>query len=169
MAMSQAELEKTLRYLSLTKTEVAALLDRQPRSVWRWQRDGIPRAIESALVAWRDLKENGLPWRPRSLRLTDFQDIAAILEEVRLRGGPASPWAVDLEREDAAMGPLLITFRRIAAPPYFFHPVSYDRSDAKPDLGRDRMIVQDGICRIAAVTGANARVPSLRGKRSTAA
>lgn len=144
--MTPSELDRTLDFLGLNQVETAALLKMTPRSVNRWYNKGVPRPIASTLAAWRELKDNGLPWRPGSLSLAGYLDVRESIDAIKT---PTLPWAVDLKRQDATLGPILITFNLIDRGPYHFRPVSYERTDAKPDLERDRAIIQDGICRIA--------------------
>jgi len=152
------EMDTVLSALYLTRNEAAALLGVDYRTIQRWASLGMPSTARCALSAWLELRRRGEIWRPGSIPMTTFADIKAIIAGVAKRGGPASPWSVDLEREDAALGPVLMTFRCGQHHAHGFALVSYERSDATPDLARDRVIIEDGIFRIDAAVRA-------RGKR----
>ncbi len=149
MRVNDDDLADQLHYLNLTATEAAVFLMVHPQTLRCWFRRGVPGPARIALASWCRLRRMGEPWRPGAVSITSFHDIPAVLDAVKRRGGSASPWAVDVKREDAALGPVLMTFR-LTASPYGFLPISYERSDAKPDLERDRFIIEDGIYRIAA-------------------
>lgn len=163
--MTNKELELALVHLGLDpkdeKDEAARLLGVNPRTFRRWI-DGsqeIPGPAEQAINAWVKLNELGLNWRPDgiSLNQTDGQLIAAhrnhaielanILERVTNRGGPASPWIVDMEKRRATLGPLRLSFYHLKNGG--FSPSFYSRSDCDPNLERDKHLIEDAIACIA--------------------
>jgi len=163
--MTHNELELALARLGLDpkdeKDEVARLLGVNPRTFRRWI-DGsqeIPGPAEQAINAWVKLNELGLNWRPDGIALAepDGQSIAAhrnyaieladILERVTNRGGPASPWIVDMEKRRATLGPLKLSFYPLKNGG--FSPAFYSRSDCEPNLERDKHLIEDAIACIA--------------------
>jgi hypothetical protein len=149
--MKPPEMKAALDYLGLTQAEAADLLGSTRRSISRWLASTAPSDVGCALKAWGDLKRAGLPWRPGSIPLADLPQVAEIIKRVATRGGASAPWAVDIERERALLGPITMTFRITSiGGARAFRPVSYDRSDAKPNLERDLPLLEDGIARIMA-------------------
>lgn len=156
--MTPKQLSDALDYLGLNQVEAGKLLQVTARSVNRWYRTGgIPRHAANVLDAWCKLKRNAMSWRPGAVALgMPSGEVDQIIKEVQDRGGAASPWAVDVEREEARLGPIQISFSRSGST---FWPLSYERSDASPDLDRDRHLIEDGICRIA-LTLSSSKAPA---------
>lgn len=172
--MDRAEFLLTLRELQISTKEVAALLDVDFRTAKRWKERGvrIPSTAAIALRAWRSLKRRNLPWRPNGvelcwsegtevfeqLRLSRDHTVALheLLQRVERRGGPASPWNVDLDRHVAELGQVKLYFYTLANGG--FTPSSYSRGDKEPDMARDWPLLEDGIACIAdAIAGTDAR------------
>ena len=176
--MNAIELRLHLDSLGLTQAEFAQLQGANVRTVRRWldgEGPGIPGAVANSLRAWQRLQHAGLPWRPEDALLEAGDaaglaahrfhalDLDAVLERVRQRGGPASPWDVDLDRQRATLGAVRLTFYKL--PNGGFAPQSYRRLDGlPPDLVRDRVLLEDGyacIARALVRAGKSAR-PALR-------
>jgi len=151
----------SLDTLGISHSELAILLSVSPRTVRRWGENvaEMPGPAKQVLLAWIGLHRRGLPWMPDSVALNadDDQMIAqhrihameldALLKRVDARGGPAAPWLVDLDRGRATLGPLQVTFYRLANGG--FSPQSYRRTDGPADLERDRQLVDDAFACIA--------------------
>lgn len=149
VAMKPDDFDAALKYLRIDATEAAHLLHCTRRSIDRWSEIGVPHSITMTVRAWVRLKEAALPWRPNALSLLNLDSPDTIRDRVAARGGAAAPWLVDAAREVAELGPVLITFQIDAGLPHGFRPISYDRTDARPNLERDRHLIEDGIARIA--------------------
>lgn len=158
--MTSAELKEHFAFLHLSQTDAAQLLGVAARTVRRWlEGEDIPGPVEQAVCAWRLLQERGLSWRPDSV--TIFQDdqdqisrlrehakeIAATLDKVEARGGPRIPWTVDLDRCQAVLGPMEVSFHRLKNGG--FAVSYYRRTDCAPDVERDWEFVEDAIFCIA--------------------
>lgn len=171
--MTRSELELSLQRLDLDLKEAAQLLDVNPRTFRRWL-DGsqdIPGPAERAINAWVKMDEAGLNWRPDGIALAepDTQSIAAhrnhaigltdILDRVADRGGPASPWVVNIEKRCAMLGPLKLSFYPLKNGG--FSPSSYSRRDCEPDLERDKHLIEDAIACIAKAYAAKTNSPKI--------
>jgi hypothetical protein len=163
--MDRHEFLITLSELTLAPNEAARLLGYDQRTVRRWQeRDArVPPAAAAALKAWRNLHRNKLPWRPDAVFLSQLNEEQAgdqirlyrehtlaldeTLKRVKDRGGPASPWKVDLPLNTAELGEMQVHFYRLRAGG--FSVASYSRSDKAADIDRDRPLIEDAIACIA--------------------
>jgi hypothetical protein len=158
--MTHPELRLTLSRLELTQAETAQLLGVAPRTVRRWLEDeDIPGPAEQALRAWIRLHERNLPWRPDTESVVkDDQDQIArhrahairlddILARVEARGGPRVPWAVDRGRQVATLGPMEVSYYKLASGS--FSLANYRRKDSDPDVQRDWEAIEDAAASIA--------------------
>jgi len=155
--MDSTEFRLTLETLGLTQVEAAELLSVDPRTVRRWAEGdggGLPGPAEQALRAWAGLHRQGIPWRPadrdaQQIELHRQHAIAlyALLVRVGARGGPRAPWAVDVERGLATLGPITLSFYKLQNGG--FSPAQYRRSDQPPDQQRDWPLLEDGFACIA--------------------
>lgn len=158
--MSPAQLQDHFLQLGLTADEAADLLSVSPRTVQRWQHgiQEVPGPAEQTLRAWLGSHERGVAWRPNEVAMDNSEKLAIarvnavgledLLRRVDARGGPAAPWAVDLERCRATLGPLQVTFYKLRDGG--FAPQSYRRSDELgTDLQRDWPLIEDAFACIA--------------------
>lgn len=161
--MTVNELREHLDELGLTQVEGAQLLGANARTMRRWIAGDleVPAAVESALRAWLRLHRAGLAWKPEDalieandqdgLALHRYHALALdeILTRVDQRGGPATPWEVDLAHGRAHLGKQVeLSFYTLANGG--FSPQSYCRRDGlAPDLVRDRVLLEDGYACIA--------------------
>lgn len=159
--LSRKAFDDLLRELGLTQSEAARLLSVDARTVRRWAENPaeMPGPAEQALLAWRVLNQFGLPWAPGSVDLVKDAsayiaahrahsvDLASILKAVKQRGGPAAPWQVDLDVCRATLGPIQVSFQRLANGG--FSPKFYRRKDGPPDLQRDWALIEDAFASIA--------------------
>ena len=154
--MSSPELTQILMRLDLTQVEAAQLLGVTTRTLRRWtEGEDVSGPAEQALRAWIRLHERQLPWRPDSIAVEgdDQEEISlhrqhaikldAVLSRVEARGGPSAPWAVDLARCCAILGPIRVSYNRL--PNKGFALSTYTRSDIAPDAQRDRDLIEDAI------------------------
>jgi hypothetical protein len=168
--MTPTELENHLSFLELSQTEAARLLSVAPRTVRRWLGgEQIPGPVEQAFRAWHRLRERNLAWRPDSIAIVDDdqQQIAAhrahaiavaeMIARVEARGGPRLPWLVDRERSRAILGPIEVSFYRLANGG--FSIASYTRNDGNPDVDRDREFIEDAAYSIAKEMRKEAAIP----------
>lgn len=157
--MNADQLKAVLSTLGLTQVEGAQLLGVSDRTFRRWveRPDEIPGPAEQALLAWERLNNYGLPWRhdavvlgvndPRKIAesMAAYRDetiqLVKVLQRVRKRGGPASPWQVDLDAQRATLGPMRVSFYRLHNGG--FSPSGYSRRDRDPDLKRDAALLED--------------------------
>lgn len=155
--MTAAELRNCLSRLGLTQTEAAELLSVAPRTVRRWadiSANEIPGPVEQALRAWLGLHRLGLPWRPGEV---DVEQIARyrehaielydLLLRVERRGGPRAPWQVNIDKGEATLGPMRLSFYKLTNGG--FAPGFYRRSDQHPDVTRDWPLIEDAFACIA--------------------
>jgi len=155
--MIAPEFRNCLAQLGLTQTEAAELLSVAPRTVRRWAEDGtsdVPGPAEHALRAWIGLQKRGLPWRPGdddADQITRFRehaiDLYELLLRVEKRGGPSGSWKVDLDKGVATLGPMSVSFYKLANGG--FSPGSCRRSDDHPDVRRDWPLLEDAFACIA--------------------
>lgn len=159
--MTVPELQLILSRLELNQTEAAQLLGIAPRTVRRWlDGEDIPGPAEQALRAWIRLHDRNLPWRPDTESVVqDDQDQIArhrahtiqlneLLARVDARGGPRVPWAVDRDRWIATLGPMEVSYYKLASGS--FSLANYRRKDADPDVERDWEAIEDAAASIAA-------------------
>ena len=166
--MTPVELREHIQGFGLTQTELAQLLGANARTVRRWLEEdgstdgpGVPGAVATTLRAWQRLQHAALAWRPQDAPLSAAGTapvlaaqrfyalgIDAMLERVRMRGGPAVPWDVDLARQRATVGAVQLSFYVLEGGG--FVPLSYRRQDAlMPDPVRDQTLLEDGVACIA--------------------
>jgi len=173
--MDAKELGETLAFLKLEPPEAAQLLGVAPRTMRRWLFEGeeIPGPAIAALRAWRAMQARNMNWRPDTQSLFDDDqdqiaryrkhiiDMDTVLDRVEKRGGPASPWAVDLSKNSAIFGPYEVTFYRLKSGD--FSLAHYRRLDGPPDLARDMPLLEDAAyCIAAAIRKVKAAVPALK-------
>jgi hypothetical protein len=156
--MSKEEFAEHLSYLRLSLAEAALLLGSSERSVRRWTDEGVPGPVAAAVRAWRELESRRLPWKPDTISVMERdQDqldrirahdevLAEVIREVEARGGPAEPWAVDLERGRATFSHAEVGFHRLANGG--FNVSTYRRFDRTPS-DDDRLEIADAAYCIA--------------------
>ena len=158
--MSNAELRLTLARLELSSADAAQFLGVTPRTIRRWL-DGeeVAGPAEQALRAWIRLHDRNLPWRPdeESVVQDDQDQIARhrahaihldeILARVEARGGPRVPWLVDRGRQIATLGPMEVSYYKLASGS--FSLANYRRKDDEPDVERDWEAIEDAAACIA--------------------
>jgi hypothetical protein len=164
--MNAAEFRQSLAQLGLSQTDAAHLLSVAPRTVRRWAEEStpeIPGPAEHALRAWLGLQRRGLPWRPgdddddQIRRYRDHViELYELLLRVEARGGPTGAWTIDLEKGVARLGPMEVSFYKLANGG--FSPGYYRRSDGPPDWNRDRPLLEDAYASIAKAFGEQERV-----------
>jgi hypothetical protein len=174
--MNAAELATTLAYLGLDQGEAAQLLGIAPRTMRRWLLEGeeIPGPAIVALRAWRAMHTRHMNWKPDAQSLfKDDQDqieryrkhivdMDAALERVEMRGGPKSPWAVDLAKNSAILGPFEVSFYRLEADGGFSLSY-YRRRDRAPDLAHDMPFLEDAAyCIAKTIAQAREAAPALK-------
>lgn len=163
--MQQSEFRAILDELGLSQVEAARLLTVNQRTLRRWLEDDgvVVGPAEQAVRAWQRLHRFGLAWRPDGLPLGEDEpeeiakqvalyrqhaiQLDALLRKVKARGGPAAPWQVDLENCEARLGPMTVSFYRLANGG--FSPSNYSRSDRRPDLEVDGRLLEDAYASIA--------------------
>lgn len=158
--MTAPELRLILSRLELTQAEAAQLLGVAPRTVRRWlEGEDIPGPAEQALRAWIRLHERNLPWRPDTESIVqDDQDQIArhrahairldeLLARVEARGGPRVPWSVDRGRRIATLGPMEVSYYKLASGS--FSLANYRRKDGDPNVQRDWEAIEDAAACIA--------------------
>jgi len=158
--MTEKELRLVLSRLQLTQVEAAQLLGVAPRTVRRWlEGEDIPGPAEQALRAWIRLHERNLPWRPDTESIVDDdQDqiarhrahavgLSELLARVEARGGPRVPWSVDRGRRIATLGPMEVSYYKLASGS--FSLANYRRKDGDPDVERDWEAIEDAAACIA--------------------
>jgi|SRR5579859_653560 len=156
--MTKEEFAEHLAYLRLSLAEAALLLDSSERSVRRWTEESVPGPVAAAVRAWRELESRRLPWKPDTISVMERdQDqidrirshdevLVQILREVEERGGPAAPWAVDLEHCRATFSHAEVGFYRLANGG--FNVSTYRRFD-RPPSDDDRLEIADAAYCIA--------------------
>ncbi len=172
--MNAKELGEVLAYLNLEPQEAAQLLGVAPRTIRRWLLEGeeIPGPAIVALRAWRALHARNMMWKPGAEELfkDDQEQIArhrvhaveldAAFERVEKRGGPQSPWVVDLAKSSAISGPFEVSFYRLTNG--WFSLANYRRRDIPPDTSRDMPFLEDAAYSIAkAIEKARVAAPAL--------
>ena len=158
--MSKAELRLTLIRLELSLADAAQLLGVTERTFRRWSEgEEVPGPAEQALRAWVRLHDRNLPWRPdeESIVRDDQDQIARhranvvrldeILARVEARGGPRVPWSVDRGRQIARLGPMEVSYYKLASGS--FSLANYRRKDGEPDVERDWEAIEDAAACVA--------------------
>lgn len=163
--MGEREFVECLARLNLSIGEAARLLSVTERTVRRWAEapKEMPGPAEHALRAWCRLESLGLAWRPDGVAIGEDtpEEIAehiarcrqhaieldAVLEKVRRRGGPRAPWIVNLQSHSATLGPIHLSFHKLANGS--FSPSHYRRADRDNDLQGDWHLLEDGFVCIA--------------------
>jgi hypothetical protein len=173
--MTAQELNQHLKHLRLSQTDLAAFLGVAARSVRRWQRteQEIPEWVAATLRAWQQLHANNIPWGAdlESIWYGDNDQIrrhqehdkalAALLQRVKSRGGPAAPWRVNLRDHSATLGPMSVGFYMLASGS--FSLANYRRADMSPDPCRDHSLIEDAVAAFAAaVSKAKSEQPDQR-------
>jgi hypothetical protein len=102
-----------------------------------WRPDGVAIGEDSA----EEIAEHIARCRQHAIELD------AVLEKVRRRGGPRTPWVVNLEKHTATLGPIHLSFHRLANGS--FSPSHYRRADRDNDLAGDWYLIEDGFACIA--------------------
>jgi len=163
--MTKTEFEQLIKQLGLTYQKLALLLSVQVRTVQRWAQDPstIPGPAEQALNAWLQLHQHHLPWGPSTESFSkkdrdqiDKQrehdiDLAALLQRVEKRGGPATLWEVNYEEGRATSGSLEVSFYKLHNGS--FSPSFYRRTDhLQPNMQRDWHLIEDAFACIAEKT-----------------
>lgn len=168
--MNSDEVQHHLSRLGLSQTEAAQLLGVAPRTIRRWL-DGeeIPGPVEQAIRAWVRLAERNSPWRPDSASIVedDQEQIAQLrthaiglsdlLARVEARGGARLPWIVDRERCRAILGPMEVSYYKLANGGFSLS--NYTRKDGNPDVQRDREFIEDAAYCIAKEIRRTAEIP----------
>ena len=84
------------------------------------------------------------------------------LKRVEQRGGPKSPWTVDLSKNSAILGPFEVGFYRLNGEAGFSLS-NYRRRDEAPDVARDMSLLEDAVyCIAKAIAQSRAAVPALK-------
>lgn len=161
--MSRSELITALELLHVSQTEAARLLSVGERTFRRWMEkpEDMPGPAAQAVRAWVRLEALGLAWRPDSVGLGEKEmadqiarhrqhalELDATLQRVKARGGPRTPWQVDLARNKAVLGPIEVGFYRLRNGG--FSPATYTRRDRDPDIQHDWPLIEDAFACIAA-------------------
>lgn len=166
--MNAFEFDQCLEALRLRQSDAAVLLQVEPRSVRRWQtgEQAVPANVAALLKAWLQLAKAHLPWTAdmesiwrgdadQMERHRDYAlELTALLERVAARGGPATPWRIDLKKCSATLGPVTVSFYALANGGFSLS--HYRRADKDHDTQRDRQLVEDAIAAFAEAVG-NAR------------
>lgn len=158
--MNASDLDSALSTLDLSATDASQLLGIAQRTLRRWREgEAIPAAAEAALRAWLTLHEWGIPWRPDTVSVVDDDkdqirrmrehaiDVEQMLERVKARGGPKSPWRVDFARRIASFDRFRVTFYELANGGFSLS--TYSRADGNPDAQRDAALIEDAAYSIA--------------------
>ena len=161
---SSSDLRECLTILRITTSELAELFSINERTVSRWINNeiAVPGPASCALKAWCTLERLGLPWRPDGLALLHAKsasgdplalsldpktEVSKIVNAIKLRGGPSLPWKVDVDKREATLADIWIKFRPLSSNQ--FVPQSYGRSDIRPDLVRDKHVIEEGFASIS--------------------
>lgn len=171
--MTKIELVELLARLNLSQREAATLLSVNPRTFRRWLEDAdqMPKTAEVALRAWDRLNRLGLAWRPDGVALGESNpeevaeqiakfrkhaiDLDSLLRRVASRGGPKLQWDINLDDNEATLGPMTVHFYQLVNGS--FSPASYRRSDRHPDPQLDAELLEDAYACIARALSKKAR------------
>jgi hypothetical protein len=163
--MTRTEFQSILDELYLLQSVAAKLLSVDERTVRRWVEDPsrIPGPAEQALRAWLRLHRLGLAWKPEDLPIGEddsaklakqialFRQHAiqldVLLRKVDARGGPKTPWKVNLDAHEATLGHMTVGYYPLHNGG--FSPSTYSRSDTHPDIHRDGPLLEDAYACIA--------------------
>jgi hypothetical protein len=125
--------------------------------------------VEQVFKAWRQLHERKVAWRPDTVSINenDQQQITAMrrhvidlseaLQRVEARGGPRMPWIVDRKGCRAILGPMEVTFYKLASGS--FSLASYRHRGGDPNVERDREFIEDAAFYIAKEMRKEADIP----------
>jgi hypothetical protein len=125
--------------------------------------------VEQAFKAWRRLHERKLVWRPDTVAIVEDDqgqivahrnhaiELSEALRRVDERGGPRMPWLVDRPGCRATLGPMEVTFHKLANGS--FSLANYRRNDGYPDVRRDREFIDDATFYIAKEMRKEAAIP----------
>ena len=160
--MTAQQLRSHLDGLGLSQTDAAKFLKLTARSVRAYaQEQGtpVPQPVAIALNLARQLRRLGQWWQPQRASTCTLQPLWAqereaaarrrvydlrvpeILAKIGARGGPVTPWDVDLERGRATLGTMRLEFTML--PHGGFVPLAYQRTDMPPVPGRDWALLED--------------------------
>lgn len=158
--MTSTQLQEQLATLQLTPAEAAQLLSVDPRTIRRWlDGEAVPGPVEQTFLAWRQLHDHKLPWRPDSVAIVEDDqqqiaahrahsiDLAELIGRVEGRGGARLPWIVDRDRCRAVLGPMEVSYYPLANGG--FSLANYTRKDRAPDVRRDRDLIEEAAYCIA--------------------
>ena len=174
--MNASELGDTLIYLGLDPADAAQLLGIASRTMRRWLLEGedIPGPAIVALRAWRAMHDRQMNWKPDAQTLFEedqdqidryrkhIVEMDEAFRRVEMRGGPRSPWAVDLSKNTAILGPFEVSFYRLKDTEGFSLS-NYRRRDKAPDLARDMPFLEDAAyCIHRTIAKARTATPALR-------
>jgi hypothetical protein len=172
--MTANELTTHLTHLKLDPAEASQLLGVSTRTLRRWL-DGeeVPGPAEAALRAWHSLNARNLPWKPDSTSIFDddrdqierqnrhAKEMAALIDRVEARRGPANPWSVDLPKNAATFGPFEVGFYNLRNGGFSLS--TYRRKDAAPNPAHDMPYLEDAAyCISQAFSKARAGSAALR-------
>jgi hypothetical protein len=163
--MTNDQFNMCLETLGLKQSDAAALLRVTPRAVRRWQtgEQAVPGYLVELLEAWRQLHDRNIPWgaaleaiwfgEDDQIRLHQDHDkaLAAVLQRVRARGGPAAPWRVNLKEHSATLGRMDVGFYKLQSGS--FSLANYRRGDREVDGRRDQDLIEDAVAAFAAAVG----------------
>lgn len=165
--MTPDELQEHLNYLGLDQPEAVRLLSVSPRTLRRWlEGEEVPGPVEQAFKAWRRLHERKLVWRPDTVAINEDEiaahrnhaiELSETLKRVEARGGPRMPWIVDRVGCRAILGPMEVSFYKLANGG--FSLANYRRSDGDPDVQRDRELIDDATFYISKEMRKEAEIP----------
>ena len=155
--MTNTEFNQYLTILGLKQSDAATLLRVTPRAVRRWQsgEQKIPGTVAELLMAWHQLHLAKIPWGAdlESIWYGDDDQIrrhqehdktlAALLGRVEARGGPATPWRVNLKEHSATLGPIVVSFYKLLSGS--FSLANYWRGDMTASPSRDRLLIEDAV------------------------
>jgi hypothetical protein len=156
--MTAIEFRNCLAQLGLTQIDAARFLEVDPRTVRRWAENNgvaIPGPAVQALRAWLGLQRRGVPWRPgddaTAEQIAPHRAHAIELYELLLRvdnrGGPSDSWNVDVEKGQATLGPMTVSFYKLNNGGFSLS--FYRHSGGRSDVVRDRAFIEDAAACIA--------------------
>ena len=159
--MTRSEFDSCMDQLDLTQSELAKLLQVNPRTVRRWADcpEEMPGPAEQVLRAWLRLKSFGLPWHPHKeilpmeintslaeliddYRAQRYEIVTPAIERVRREGGPKMPWRVEINKGTAKLGLLTVEFYEVDGGK--FSPQTYYYDDGRDiETERDCLLIDD--------------------------